>query len=108
MASTRYYILANYTSKAMAGMIESPSDRAAAVKKACKAAGAKFVSLDLCRGKYDVVSVIEADSYDKVLGMKMAVLATGSISELYVLEAMDPSAALAHAAAVAKAYQPAG
>lgn len=108
MASTRYFILANYTSKAMAGMIESPSDRAAAVKKACKAAGAKFVSLDLCRGVYDVVAVIEADSYDRLLGMKMAVMATGSIAELHVLEAMDPQPALAHAAAVAQAYKPAG
>lgn len=108
MAATRYYIIATYTAKAMAGMIEAPSDRAAAVKKACKAVGVKFISLDLCRGKYDTVAIVESDSYDKVLGMKMAVLATGSVGELYVLEAVDASAALEHAAAVAKAYQPAG
>ena len=52
--NTRYFVLANYTQKAIAGMVQAPTDRAAAVKKICKAAGVKFISLDLCRGVYDL------------------------------------------------------
>lgn len=104
----RYFILANYTQKAIAGMVKAPSDRAAAVKKICKAVGAKFVSLDLCRGTFDIVAVVEADSFDRVLGLKMAVAASGAVGEFHILEAMDASAALEHAGAAAKVYQPAG
>jgi uncharacterized protein with GYD domain len=104
----RYFILANYTQRAIAGMVKAPSDRAAAVQKMCKAAGVKFVSLDLCRGAFDIVVVIEADSFDKALGVKMAVVASGAVSDLHILEAMDMTAALEHAGAAAKAYTPAG
>ena len=107
-SNTRYFIVANYTQKAIAGMVAAPSDRAAAVRKLCKAVGVKFVSLDICRGAFDIVSVVEADSYDKVLGLKMAVMASGSVSDVHVLEAMDSTAALEHAGAAAKAYTPAG
>jgi len=106
--STRYYILANYTTKALTGMIKAPSDRAAAVRKMCKAVGVKFVSLDLCRGAFDVVVVIEGDSFDKVLGVKMAVLASGAVGELHILEATDPAAAIKHARTAAGSYTPAG
>jgi uncharacterized protein with GYD domain len=107
-ADKRYFILANYTKRAIAGMVQAPSDRAAAVKKICKAVGAKFVSLDLCRGSFDIVAVVESDSFDKVLGLKMAVVASGAVGEFHILEAMDASSALEHAAAAAKSYQPAG
>jgi len=106
--NTRYFILANYAQKAVVGMIKAPSDRAAAVRKMCKAVGVKFVSLDLCRGAFDIVVAVEADSFDKVLGLKMAVLASGAVSELHILEAMDPAAALKHAGVAAGAYTPAG
>jgi len=106
--NTRYFILANYSLKAAAGMVNAPSDRATAVRKMCKAVGVKFVSLDLCRGAFDVVVVIEADSFDKALGVKMAVLASGAISELHILEPIDPSAALKYAGVAAKSYTPAG
>lgn len=61
--NTRYFVLANYTQKAIAGM---------------------------------------------VLGLKMAVTASGAVSEVHILEAMDPTAALEHAGAAAKVYTPAG
>jgi hypothetical protein len=38
-ANTRYFVLANYAQKAIAGLVQAPSDRAAAVKKICKAVG---------------------------------------------------------------------
>jgi uncharacterized protein with GYD domain len=79
-----------------------------AVKKICKAVGVKFISLDLCRGTFDIVVVAEADSFDRVLGLKMAVAASGAVSEIHILEAMDPAATLEHAAAAAKVYTPAG
>jgi len=104
----RYFILANYTQRAIAGMVQAPTDRAAAVKKICKAVGAKFVSLDLCRGAFDIVVVVEADSFDKVLGLKMAVAASGAVGEFHILEPTDANAALKHAAAASKVYQPAG
>jgi uncharacterized protein with GYD domain len=107
-ANTRYLILANYSQKAIAGMVKAPSDRAAAVKKMCKAVGVKFVSLDLCRGAFDIVVAIEAESFDKVLGVKMAVVASGAISELHILEPIDPSVAIKHAGTAAKSYTPAG
>ena len=106
--STRYFVLANYAQKAIAGMVQAPSDRAAAVKKICKAVGVKFISADLCRGAFDIVVVAEADSFDRVLGLKMAVAASGAVSEIHILEAMDPTAALEYAVAAAKVYTPAG
>jgi uncharacterized protein with GYD domain len=107
-ANTRYYVLANYAQKAVSGLVKAPSDRAAAVRKMCKAVGVKFVSLDLCRGAFDIVMAAEADGFDKMLGLKLAVVASGTVSELHILEAMDPAAALEHAAKAAKAYTPAG
>ena len=106
--NTRYFILANYSQKAAAGMVKAPSDRAAAVRTTCEAVGVKFVSLDLCRGAFDVVVVIEADSFDKALGVKLAALASGAISELHILEPIDPAAALKYAGVAAKSYTPAG
>lgn len=106
--NARYIVLANYSQKAIAGMVQAPSDRAAAVKKICKAVGVKFISFDLCRGAFDIVVVAEAASFDRVLGLKMAVAATGAVSEIHILEAIDPTAALEHAAAAAKVYTPAG
>ena len=105
---TRYIVLANYAQKAIVGMVQAPSDRAAAVKKICKAVGVKFISFDLCRGAFDIVVIAESDSYDRVLGLKMAVAASGAVSEIHILESMDPTAALEHAAAAAKVYTPAG
>jgi uncharacterized protein with GYD domain len=64
--------------------------------------------LDLCRGAFDIVVVAEADSYDRVLGLKMAVAASGAVNEVHILEAMNPTAALEHAAAATKVYTPAG
>ena len=107
-SNTRYIVLANYAQRAIAGMVQAPTDRAAAVKKICKAVGIKFISLDLCRGAFDIVVLVESDSYDRVLGVKMAVAASGAVSEVHILEPMDPAAALEHAAAAAKVYTPAG
>jgi uncharacterized protein with GYD domain len=98
--NTRYFMLANYSQKAVAGMVKAPSNRAAAVRTMCKVVGVKFVSLDFAGG-FDVVVVIEADSYDKALAVKLAVLASGAISELHILEPIDPSAALKHAGVAA-------
>ena len=106
--NTRYIVLANYAQRAIAGMVQAPTDRAAAVKKICKAVGIKFISLDLCRGAFDIVVLVESDSYDRVLGLKMAVAASGAVGEVHILESMDPTAALEHAAAAAKVYTPAG
>jgi len=52
--------------------------------------------------------VIEGDSFDKVLGVKMAVLASGAVGELHILEATDPAAAIKHARTAAGSYTPAG
>jgi uncharacterized protein with GYD domain len=104
----RYLILANYNQKAIAGMVQATTDRKAAVMKICKAVGIKFISLDLCRGAFDIVVQAESDSYDRVLGLKMAVVASGAVGEVHILEAMDPTAALEYAAAAAKVYTPAG
>jgi uncharacterized protein with GYD domain len=89
-------------------ILATNSGRVMHAPEMCKAVGVKFVSLDLCRGAFDVVVVIEADSFDKALGVKLAVLASGAISELHILEPIDPSAALKHAGVAAKSYTPAG
>ncbi len=104
---TRYIVLANYTQKAIAGMVQAPTEGGG--KKICKAVGVKFISLDLCRGAFDIVVVAEADSYDRVLGLKMAVAASGAVSEIHILEAMDPTAALgARRSGGQQVYTPAG
>jgi uncharacterized protein with GYD domain len=69
-SSARHVVLANDTLKAIAGFVQAPTDRAAAVKKICKAVGVKFISLDLCRGTCDVAVIAESGRCDRVLGPK--------------------------------------
>jgi hypothetical protein len=61
-----------------------------------------------CAGAFDVMVVIEADSFDRTLGVKLAAPASGATSELHILEPIDPAAALKQAGVAAKWYTPAG
>ena len=105
-SNKRFIVIANYSQKAIAGLVQAPSE--AAVRKLCKSVGAKFVSMEVCRGAFDIVAVVEADSYDRALGLKAAVVASGTVSELHLLEAIDMTEALKHAGAAAKGYVPPG
>lgn len=56
----RYIVLANCNQNAIVGMVQAPTDQAAAVKKICKAMEVKFLSMNLYRGALDIVVLAES------------------------------------------------
>ena len=54
------YIMGNYTEKAFQGFIKDPtSDRNAVVEQLTKAVGGKIHSMDIVRGSYDFIVLVE-------------------------------------------------
>ena len=100
-------ILANYEPHAAKGLMQG-SDRDAAVRALFESVGGKMSGLMFTRGKYDVVVNGEVPDQASGMGLALAVRASGSISELVILEELDMNAVLAAAKKAAGAYKPAG
>lgn len=103
----RVIFLANYNPSAIKGLIQG-SDREAAVKALAESVGGKLESVVFTRGAYDVVVTCEAPDQVAAMGVAMAIRASGSLSEVVVLEQLDAKAVIAAAQKAAKAYKPAG
>ena len=76
------YIMGNYTEKAFQGFLKDPNT--------------------------DRKAVVEADSFTNVAAIKLAVEASGSISNMTICEAIDIKSAAEMAGKVASVYKPAG
>ena len=100
-------ILANYAPHAAKGLMQG-SDRQAAVKALFESVGGKVSSVMFTRGIYDVVVSGEVPDQSAGIGMSLAVRASGSLTEMVVLEELDMKAVLAAANKAAGAYKPAG
>ena len=79
-----------------------------AVEAISQAMGGKVHSFDIVRGPVDFVAVVEADSFTNVAAIKLAVEASGSISNMTICEAIDIKSAAEMAGKVASVYKPAG
>ncbi|PBC00620.1 GYD domain-containing protein [Mesorhizobium sp. WSM3860] len=100
-------ILANYEPHAAKGLIQG-SNREAAVQALFESVGGRMTSLMFTRGMYDVVVNGEVPDQVAGMGMALAVRASGSLSDMVVLEELDMKAVLAVANKAAGAYKPAG
>jgi uncharacterized protein with GYD domain len=100
-------ILANYEPHAAKGLIQG-SNREFAIHALFESVGGKMSGLMFTRGKYDVIVNGEVPDQVAGLGMALAVRASGSVSDLVVLEDLDIKAVLAAANKAAGAYKPAG
>lgn len=100
-------ILANYAPHAAKGLMQG-SDREAAVKALYESVGGKMTSLMFTRGAYDVVIQGEVPDQSAGMGLALAVRASGSLTDLVVLEELDMKAVIAAANKAAGTYKPAG
>ena len=85
----KYIFLATYSDEGAKGIVGGDSDRAAAMEVLCNSVGAKFISVDITRGEYDVCVIIEADSFAQIAAMSLKARASGAADKFVTLEAVD-------------------
>ena len=73
-----YIILTQYTQKGIENIKQSPA-RLDAAKKAFKAMGAELKEFYLVSGRYDMVVIAEAPSYETVSKLALAIGSGGSV-----------------------------
>ncbi|RYH09832.1 GYD domain-containing protein [Tropicimonas sp. IMCC6043] len=100
----RAIFLSCFTPAAVKGIIAG-SDRVAAVEKTMAAVGGTLVSLQFTRGAYDTVVIVDVPDQATAVGVAAAVLASGSIAKLELLEVLDMEPVLAAAGKAASAYK---
>jgi uncharacterized protein with GYD domain len=84
------YIMGNYTEKAFQGFLKDPtSDRKAVVEQLVKAMSGTCHMMDIVRGSYDFIVVVEVPSFDDFAAIKLVVEASGAVKNLSILEAID-------------------
>ncbi|MHB2170045.1 GYD domain-containing protein [Alsobacter sp. R-9] len=103
----RVMYLATYGPNAMKGVMNG-ADREQVMRSTFEAAGGRFDGIAFTRGAYDVVVFGDVPDRTASMGIAMAVRATGSVSDLCVLEELDLPAVAKVAGNVARAYRPAG
>ena len=85
----KFYGMGNYTAKAFQGFIKDPGqDRSKAVEAVANSLGAKVHGFDLLRGPYDFVVILEG-TFTQMAAAKLAVEATGAISNFTISEAIN-------------------
>tara|TARA_Y200000002_G_C22467193_1_gene572968 strand:+ start:294 stop:611 length:318 start_codon:yes stop_codon:yes gene_type:complete len=84
------YVMGNYTDKAFQGFMKDPtSDRKAVVEQLTKAVGGTIHSMDIVRGSYDFIVVIELGAFEDFAAIKLVVESSGAVKNLTILEAID-------------------
>lgn len=103
----RVVVLGNYAPHAIKGIMQG-SDREAAIRTLVESVGGTLESAMLTRGAYDFAVTCSVPDQAAVLGVAMAIRASGSLADVVVLEELDPKPIIAAANTAAKAYKPAG
>ena len=86
-------LLAAYTPAALKGLM-SGSDRKAAVESALAAIGGTLEHLAFTRSEYDVVVTATVPDSARLIGLVVAIKATGAFEKADYLEEIDMSAVL--------------
>ena len=85
----KFYTMGCYTDKGLAGFVNNPStNRQAATKALCEAAGAKMLDYSLLRGAYDFIAVLEG-TFEQMAAAKMVAVSSGTVSNFTILESVD-------------------
>ncbi len=106
-----YIITGCYTSAAMSGMVEQPSDREAAVRPLVEAAGGTMISFLITTGETDFSTVVEIDDIESLLAAMVAAGASGSVSNLKTVQAFTSAQFMESqkkAASIVSSFKPAG
>ena len=97
----KFYVIGKVSEDLMHRMQKEPAaDRFESTKKVCDAIGAKLISYEWVRGRFDVINVIEGD-YESVLGMKVAIMNAGLMEDIMIHEVFDYNKAFGKAAEAA-------
>ena len=106
----KFIVMCNYTAQAFKGFIGNPDqDRAAAATALSEAVGGKMESFMITRGAYDFVGVVSGDiGFEGAAAVKLAVEASGAITNFTILEEMDMGKAAGMASKAMANYKPAG
>lgn len=102
----KYYALGNYSKESFGGFVQNPDqDRKAVAEKLMSSIGSKLLSFDFLRGEYDFIASAEANSFEEIAGLKMALQATGA-GNLIILESIDMNQIAKNAAKAIGNYTP--
>ena len=100
-------LMAKYAPNALKGLIGG-SDRHAAVKALMDAIGGTADSIVFTGGEYDVVVNIEVSDQVKLLGLVLAIKASGAFEKAEYLEEIEIEKVIEVARKAAQSYSPAG
>jgi len=87
----KYAIFFRFTSQAIKGLIETPSDRAAIVAKLAEQAGGRMEAYYLMFGDWDGFVIAEAPDSKSAAAMSLAVTSSGAFAQLKTHELIDPA-----------------
>ena len=97
----KFYVIGKVSEDLMHRMQKEPAaDRFASTKKVCDAIGAKLISYEWVRGRFDIICCVESDT-ETAIGMKVAFLNSGLMEQLMIHEVFDYNKAFGKAAKAA-------
>ena len=89
----KFIVLGKYTKQGTDGWLDNPDeDRRTMIAGLSQKIGGKLLDLSYTRGIYDVVAIVEAPSANIMTSLKLAMMKTGAIAELTILEDVDLNA----------------
>ena len=89
----KFIVLGKYTKQGTDGWLDNPDeDRRTMLAGLSQKIGGKLLDLSYTRGIYDVVAIVEAPSANIMTSLKLAMMKTGAIEELTILEDVDLNA----------------
>ena len=89
----KFIVLGKYTKQGTDGWLDNPDeDRRTMLAGLSQKIGGELLDLSYTRGIYDVVAIVEAPSANIMTSLKLAMMKTGAIAELTILEDVDLNA----------------
>ena len=89
----KFIVLGKYTKQGTDGWLDNPDeDRRTMIAGLSEKIGGKLLDLSYTRGIYDVVAIVEAPNANIMTSLKLAMMKTGAIAELTILEDVDLNA----------------
>ena len=86
----KYMVMFSYTPETWAGMMQSPSDRAAAVRKVADTLGGSLDTLYFMFGERDGFAILDMPDAQSAAGAAVAVASTGALKLVETHELIAP------------------
>jgi len=105
----KFIVIASYSKQGTDGWLDNPDDdRRTMISAMMERIGGSLHDLVYCRGEYDVVATVEAPDLDSMTALKLAMMKTGAIAQMSVLESIDLNAVARQGANLIGAYKAPG